>query len=352
MRSYEVTRWGAALELRDHPTPIPTGQQVLLRLTHCGVCHTDVHVRDGYFNLSRGQRLSLADRGVRLPHTLGHEAVGVVESFGADVENIRNGETFLVNPWVGCGKCPMCLSRRENLCPQMNSIGVSAPGGFASHLIVPDPRYLVGIGGLDPALAAPLACSGLTTYRAVKKLLPIHPGEWVAVVGCGGLGLMAIAILHGLGHANIIACDVDDSKFPAAIRQGANHTCNLATQGKEHIANIAGGGLCAILDFVGNQQTFDLAIPTLRKGGSWVVSGLFGGEASFPVAMLALREISFVGSFVGTTDDLKELVALAVDGRIRFDEIIRRPLSQAERSLADLAEGKVVGRIVLDNRAE
>ncbi len=348
MKSYDVTEWGKPLQARIRDTPKPIGNEVLLRLTHCGVCHSDVHVRDGYFDMGGGRKLSLAERGLKLPVTLGHEPLGVVVATGESVAGIEIGGTYLVNPWIGCGKCRMCAANNDNLCANMSALGIAAPGGFATHLMVPDPRYLIDAAGLDAARAAPLACSGVTTYCAVKKLQPIDPEEWVAVLGCGGLGLMALAVLRGLGHAKVIACDIDDAKLEVARARGAAQTCNLKTEGVKRLLEISPGGVCGMLDFVGMPQTVALAIPGLRKGGRFVLCGLIGGEANLPLPAFGLREISILGSAVGTTRDIAELVALVRAGKIALPEVDRRPLAAVENVLADLVAGRVTGRVVLE----
>jgi propanol-preferring alcohol dehydrogenase len=348
MKSYDVTEWGKPLQMRVHETPKPRGREVLLRLTHCGVCHSDVHVRDGYFDMGGGRKLSLAERGLALPLTMGHEPLGVVAAVGGAVSETRIGEQVLVNPWIGCGACAQCKSGNDNLCEKMRNLGVALPGGFATHLLVPDAHYLINVDGLDPATTAPLACSGLTTYCAVKKLQPIDSADWVAVIGCGGLGLMAQAVLRGIGHERVIACDVDDRKLAAARERGAVHTCNLSSEGLKQLTTIAGGPLYGMLDFVGNPSTVALAAPALRKGGRFVLCGLIGGQANLPLPVFGLREIAILGSFVGTTRDLMELVALVKKGRVRPTGVERRPLDTVDRALSDLAAGKVIGRVVLE----
>ncbi len=352
MKSYDVTEWGRPLQARLRDTPAPKGKEVLLKLTHCGVCHTDVHVREGHYDLGGGRKLVLADRGFALPITPGHEPVGVVAALGEAAQGVRVGERYLINPWIGCGNCRMCAAGLDNLCQTMRPVGMGSQGGFATHLLIPDPKYLVNIDGLRPEQAAPLACSGLTTYSAIKKLSPIDPSEWVAVIGCGGLGLMALALLRGLGHERVIACDIDDVKLAAARERGAAQTCNLNSGGLKQLIGIAGGPLYGMLDFVGSAATVALAVPALRKGGRFVVSGLFGGAASVPVAVLALREIAILGSAVGTTSDLVELVDLVKQGRVQIPEVQCRPLAMAEQSLAELAAGRIIGRVVLEIGAE
>lgn len=352
MKSYDVTEWGKPLQVRVRETPAPKDREVLLRLTHCGVCHSDVHVRDGYFDMGGGRKLSLGERGLKLPVTLGHEPLGVVAAVGGAVTGVKLGGSYLVNPWIGCGACRMCLANNDNLCANMRALGIAAPGGFATHVMVPDPRYLIDATGIDAARAAPLACSGVTTYCAVKKLLPIDPEDWVAVLGCGGLGLMALAVLRGLGHRTVVACDIDDAKLAVARERGAAQTCNLKTEGPKRLAQIAPGGVYGMLDFVGTPQTVALAVPALRKGGRFVLCGLIGGEASLPIPAFGMREISILGSAVGTTRDIAELVELVRAGRIALPEVERRPLAAAESALSDLVAGKVIGRVVLEMQGE
>jgi D-arabinose 1-dehydrogenase-like Zn-dependent alcohol dehydrogenase len=352
MKSYDVVDWGRPLQMRVRETPVPRGREVLMRLTHCGVCHSDLHVRDGYFDMGGGKKLAFADRGIRPPVTLGHEALGVVAAVGPAVTEVRPGESYLVNPWIGCGSCAMCMADKDNLCHSMRTLGIVAPGGFATHMLVPDPKYLVDVGGLEPARAAPLACSGVTTYSAAKKLQPIDPADWIAVIGCGGVGLMAQSVLRGLGHERIIACDIDDAKLAAARTRGATHTCNLKTEGPDRLTQIAGGPLYGILDFVGAPATVSIAPVVLRKGGRLVLCGLIGGEVSLSLPLFGLREIAILGSFVGSTRDLVELVRLVKDGKVCLADVERRSLDQAEQSLRDLADGKVVGRIVLEIKGE
>jgi D-arabinose 1-dehydrogenase-like Zn-dependent alcohol dehydrogenase len=347
MESWDIVEWGKPLQHCVREAPVPTGTQVLVRVTHCGVCHTDVHVRQGYFDLGGGQRLPLGPRGSPLPLTPGHEVVGEVAAAGEGADNVHRGDRVLVNPWTGCGHCELCRSDHDNLCANSRSLGVSLQGGYASHVIVPHPKYLVDIAGLDPALAAPLACSGVTTYRAARKLLPIDPAEWVAVIGCGGLGLAAISALRALGHARVLACDIDARKTQAALEWGAEAACTIGAEPAKEMASAVGGPVYGILDFVGSDATFALSQSSLRKGGRYVVCGLFGGQLQVSSTLLALRELSVQGSLVGSPQDLRELVALAQAGELRLGNVTCRPLADAEAALQDLTAGRVIGRQVL-----
>ena len=351
MKSYDITEWGKPLQLAVRETPKPDKQEVLMRLTYCGVCHSDVHIRQGYFDMGGGVKNNLGDR-LKLPVVLGHEPIGVVAAVGAEVSGVRVGETYLVNPWIGCGKCAACLKGQDNLCNLMAAMGMARPGGFATHLMVPHARYLVDVQGIAPAQAAVLACSGVTAYSAAEKIGPPEAGQWVAVLGCGGLGLIAIAILKALGHQHIIACDIDDAKLASASAAGVQHVLNLKTGGAAQLLALSNGGLRGMLDFVGSPATSALALPALQKGGRFVSVGLFGGAATVPLVALAMREISLMGSAVGSTAQIRELVALVQSGKLKLPAVQVRPMAQAEQSLQDLEAGRVTGRIVLDAMTE
>src|SRR5262245_58020852 len=210
MLSYDVVEWGKPLERIGRPTPTPKGTEVLVRLKYCGVCHSDVHIRDGFFDLGGGKRLHMSERGMRPPVTLGHEPYGTVIAAGPDAGDAPLGDDRLVFPWTGCGACARCQEELDNYCMAPSMIGIQRPGGYADHLIVPHPRYLIDAGGIDPVWAATLSCSGLSTYSAVSKLKPIRRDEWIAVIGAGGLGLSAIGMLRALGHERIVSVDIDE----------------------------------------------------------------------------------------------------------------------------------------------
>ena len=173
----------------------------------------------------------------------------------------------------------------------------------------------------------------------------------MAVLGCGGLGLIGIAILKALGHQNIIACDIDDAKLIAGKAAGATQVLNLTAGGAKQLLALSSGGLSGMIDFVGAPSTAALALPSLQKGGRFVSVGLFGGAATIPLVALATREISYMGSMVGSTAQIRELVALVRSGKLTLPAVQIRPLAQAEQSLQDLQAGRVTGRIVLDTQS-
>ena len=168
MRMFQVCTCGQPLQFNETATPQPKGSEVLLKVLAAGVCHSDLHLADGYFDLGGGKKMSLQDRGMKLPVTLGHENVGEVVAVGPDAKGVKIGARMLADPWIGCGNCAACQRNEDNLCMAMRSLGVFINGGYADYMIVPHPRYLFDIGDLPPARAAPLACSGVTTFGALK----------------------------------------------------------------------------------------------------------------------------------------------------------------------------------------
>jgi len=353
MISYQFPDFGKPLQKVVQDTPKPTGTEVLVRVTRSGVCHSDLHIWDGYFDLGGGKRFYVKDRGCVPPFTLGHEPFGVVEALGSSVSRIdgkiRIGQKRIVFPWIGCGKCPVCKAGQDNYCVSgTRFLGVTRPGAYASHVLVPHPKYLVDASGVDDAFAATLACSGLTTYSATAKLPALGPKDWVAVIGCGGLGLVCVSVLRAKGVKNIIACDIDPAKLEAAKALGAKLTLDTReADASQKLAALAMGNLAGAVDLVGMPATAALGLGALRKGGRHVLCGLFGGELVHPLPPFAQRAIGFVGSYVGNLQELKEVVALARRKKLRPTPVTTRPAGEVTAILEDLKAGKVLGRVVL-----
>jgi len=348
MKSFDVCECGAPLKLMERPTPKPTGSEVLLKVLAAGICHSDLHIWEGYYDLGGGKRLQLTDRGVKLPLTMGHENVGEVVAVGPDAKGVKVGDRRLVHPWLGCGECAICRTGEEQMCRTPFSIGVFRSGGYADHLLVPHPRYLFDIGNIPPERAAPLACSGITTYGALKKVGPMLQQEPVVIIGAGGLGLMCLALHKAMGGKAAIVVDIDPVKREAAKKRGAHITVDpSAADASKQILNATEGGTWAVIDLVGASRTAQLGLDSLRKGGKLIIVGLFGGDITVPTPSFPLRAITIQGSYVGSLQELKDLMALV--GRTRADRIpiTTRPHAEANAALEDLRAGRVVGRSVL-----
>jgi D-arabinose 1-dehydrogenase-like Zn-dependent alcohol dehydrogenase len=349
MRRYEVQEFGQPLAAHDYPAIQPAGAEVLLKVRAAGVCHSDLHIWEGGYDLGHGKRLSLKDRGIALPLAMGHETVGEVVALGPDATGVEVGDVRLIYPWIGCGTCAVCLAGNENLCASARFLGVHRHGGYAEEILVPHARYLVDIAGLDPALMAPYACSGLTTYSALKKIpADVLAREPIVVIGAGGLGLMAATLIQALGGRAVLV-DIDPAKRTAALEAGAIAAVDGgAANALDQLKAAVGGAPSAVLDCVGAPGTVKLGYDALAKGGQLIIIGLFGGEASLSIPPIPMRAIAIRGSYVGNLAELKELVALVREKRIPPIPITRRPLGEAAAALSDLGQGKVVGRTVLE----
>lgn len=349
MRAWAVIENGADLQELELPTPEPRGTEVLLEVTHCGVCHSDLHIWDGHYDMGGGKQLSLKDRGVVLPLAMGHEIVGRVAKLGPDAAGVAVGDVRIVFPWLGCGQCDRCLAEEDNMCVVANrSLGIFQPGGYGTHVVAPHPRHLIDPGTLDPAVAATYACSGVTVYSAVRKVLPMPPTEPIVVVGAGGLGLNAIEILKALGHKTIVVVDLSAEKLESATAAGATSVVDASTPGTaKRILEACGGPVLAVIDLVNGTATAAFAFETLRKGGKLIQVGLFGGEMTLPLPLMPMRALTIQGSYVGNPKELRELVTLAQDGGISALPITRVPQSDATAALHRLRDGTVTGRIVL-----
>src|SRR3979411_2774510 len=353
MKSLQVTDFSPPLSEVDAPTPQPSGTEVLIRVKAAGVCHSDLHIWEGGYNLGHGRKpLSLKDRGVSLPLTMGHETVGEVLAFGPDAKgdnqgDIKVGDVALVYPWIGCGKCEVCLASEENMCLKPRSLGVYCDGGYADHMTVPHPRYLLNLKGLDPVTAAPYACSGVTTYSALKKVQADF-GSPIVIIGAGGLGLMALSLLKAMGGKGAIVVDIDARKREAAEKAGALATVDgKAPDALEQLAQKAGGPIRAVIDLVGNAATTQLGFDCLTKGGKLVIVGLFGGGAPWALPLSPIKAITIQGSYVGNLRETQELLDLVRTKKIPPIPVTPMPLAKANEALTDLKEGKLVGRAVL-----
>ena len=350
MRAWAVVENGQPLQEIELPTPEPKGTEVLVEVTHCGVCHSDLHIWEGFYDLGGGKSMSLKDRGVKLPLAMGHEIVGRVRKLGPDAAGlgVKEGDLRIVYPWLGCGHCEKCLADEDNMCQTANSLGVFQNGGYGTHVVAPHPRHLVDPGNLDPAVAATYACSGITVYSAIKKVMPMPADDAIVVVGAGGLGLNAIKVLKALGHKNIISVDITDEKLAAARQAGAAKTVNASgDDATQRIIDAAGGPVEAVVDLVNGTATAHFAFGALRKGGKLVQVGLFGGELTVPLPIMAIRSLTVRGSYVGNVKELRELVKLAQDGTLEALPVATVPQRDANDALMRLRDGKVTGRLIL-----
>jgi D-arabinose 1-dehydrogenase-like Zn-dependent alcohol dehydrogenase len=346
MHRQSLVDYGKPLQGTEAATPKPQGSEVLLRISHCGVCHSDIHLQDGYFDLGGGQKLDV--RGNRpLPFTLGHEIAGTVEAAGSEAQGLAKGKRYAAYPWIGCGKCGLCARGDEHMCNAPRALGVTVDGGYATHVLVPHPRYLIDVEGIAPEIGAALMCSGLTGYGAIKKALPHLRVGPLLIVGLGGVGMMGLQFARALTDKPIYVADIDKAKREAALKLGAAEAFDPTDAGALKAIRKSSGGVGAAVDFAGSDKSFAFAHAPVAKGGAAIVVGLIGGGFSMPVPMLPLRALTLMGSYVGSLAEAREMLDLVRAGKVAPIPVELRPLDAASRSLDDLRAGKIVGRVVV-----
>ncbi len=349
MKVAQITEPDAPLKVQEVENPRPSGHQVVVRVKAAGVCHSDLHLWEGGYDLGDGTVMKVTDRGVRYPVTPGHEIVGSVHETGPDVHGISVGDEVLIYPWIGCGRCTACKAGSENLCDTPKSLGVFQNGGYAEYVLVPDYKYLAKVSGVDLEGAASLACSGLTAYTAIKKANANSP-EFLVVIGAGGLGLMGVQIAKAITGAKVICVDLDDEKLQTAKDMGADFTLNSKDpQTGQKILSICNDrGADSVVDFVNAPPTAKLGLSVLRKRGSIVLVGLFGGSIELPLVTIPLKAITIQGAYTGSYDDMVKLLELAKKGSINPIVSKHYSLDDAGSALSDLRERKIVGRAVIN----
>lgn len=347
MKSYKLADFGAPLKAVEAPTPELKGSEVLLRVKAAGICHSDIHIWEGSYDLGHGKRLSLGDRGIPLPLTMGHETVGEVAAMGPDAEGVKPGDVRLVYPWIGCGQCAVCRAGDEHFCVKPRFLGIYCDGGYADHITVPHARYLIDIDGLDPVVAAPYACSGVTTYGALKKVEAQMRRGPIMIIGAGGLGLMALSLIKAMGGMGAIVVDIDQRKRDAALAAGAIAAIDGAAPDALKRVSAAGGAIMGVIDLVGSTQTAALGFDCLGRGGKYIIVGLFGGAAPWSLPLIPMKAATIQGSYVGNLAETKELIDLVRTGAVPAIPVERRPMAEASRALEDLRRGALIGRAVL-----
>ena len=269
MISYQVESFGRPLAQVVRGLPKPQGTEVVLQVGSCGVCHSDVHLHDGYFDLGNDVKLNMT-RTLEPPRTLGHEIAGTVVAVGPDARDLSIGDRRVVFPWIGCGSCALCESGNEHLCNSPQALGIHRDGGFASHSLIPHPRYLVDYGSLAEEQACTYACSGLTAYSALKKLIPMSPQDPLLIIGAGGVGLSGIRLARQMFGIAPIVVEVDRSKWDIAREAGAADVIDPGAEGASKSLMKATGGVAAAVDFVGAAASFSFGFNALRKAGKLI----------------------------------------------------------------------------------
>jgi len=346
MHRQSLTAYAAPLCETVVERPRPQGSEVLVRIARCGVCHSDLHMQDGYFLLGDGKQLDVR-AGRALPFTLGHEIAGTIENAGPDASDATPGAAVAVYPWIGCGACSACKVGDENICAAPRHLGIAVDGGFASHVLVPHSRYLIDYAPLSPSYAGALMCSGLTAYAALKRLSDRASRGSLLLIGVGGVGLMGLALARAMYDSAPYVADIDPKKREAALAAGAAAVFDPADASSRKEILKASGGIYAAVDFVGSDKSLNFASGVLAKGAKIVITGLIGGTYTTAVAMLVLKAMTIEGTQTGTLAEARELIDLVRAKHIVAPPIAERPLKQAQATLDDLRAGRIVGRVVL-----
>jgi alcohol dehydrogenase/propanol-preferring alcohol dehydrogenase len=261
----------------------------------------------------------------------------------------------VVFPWIGCGECSLCKAGDEHLCNAPQALGIHRDGGFADHVVVPHPRYLLDYGSLSEEQACTYACSGLTAYSALKKAAGssgIGPGDPLVILGAGGVGLSGIRLARQMFGVAPIVAEIDKRKWEIAKAAGAGDTIDPSADGALKALLKATGGAAAVIDFVGAGSSFAFGFGALRKGGRLVCVGLLGGATPVVPAMVSMKAVSVLGSYVGSLAEMRELMAIAKTGVLPDMPLTEQPLANATAALDDLRAGRVRGRIILKTGAE
>ena len=342
MLAYRLLEAQTPPEFQEVPEPLAGPGQVVVRVAGSGLCHTDFTV------ISRDRSYWKNDTP---PFTLGHEIAGWVEEVGNGVTKFQHGDAVAVNPsWASCGRCHMCHSGEENHCLYQKAIrapGVGYDGGHAPYVLVPEARFLVPIGDLDPVEAAPLTDAGITTYTAIKSALSgVWPGSTAVVIGVGGLGLYAVQFLRQLTGARIVAVDSSEARLKLAREYGADDVVSSGPDAAKQIRELSGGiGAAFVLDCVGVNATLATGVAALSWRGRFAMVGAGGGSIPFDFFKVP-PGAQLTTSLNGGSIALMEVVAMATLGRLKI-LVDRYPLSAAKQAYDDFEHGRLIGRAVL-----
>ena len=357
MKAARIVEPKKPLEILEIEAPKPQGNEVIVKVKAAGVCHSDLHLWEGGYDLGDGVFLKVTDRGVKYPVTPGHEIVGSVSEIGPQVQGVKVGDDVLVYPWLGCGECVSCKAGNENLCETPKSIGLFQDGGYAENVKIPHYKYLADISGIDPEGATSLACAGLTAYNAVKKANANSP-EFIVIVGTGGLGLMGIQIAKAITKAKVICVDLDDKKLETAKEMGADFVVNSNVIGSvttgsgnaaQKIISLCNNkGADSVIDFVNAPQTAKMGLAVLRKRGVLILVGLFGGSLDISLVTIPLKALTIQGAYTGNYTDMVELIELTKKGIIKPKITERYSLDEANVVLEKLKSRKIRGRAVIN----
>ncbi len=366
MRAAVLVAPGEPLEVQEIRTPRPKAGEVLVKVTACGLCHSDLHVMAGKIPFPT-------------PAVLGHEVSGTVVELGQNTlhSGLSVGDQVCGAFLMPCGQCPECARGRDDLCAPFfefnrlkgqlfdgtsrladldgNVIAQYSMGGLAEYCVIPVTAVARMVSGMDPVAASIIGCAAMTAYGAVRRGADLQYGETVAIIGIGGVGSSIVAVAKEMGARRIIAIDVDDEKLAAAVRLGATEVINSRhVDARARVFEITHGrGVDVAIEALGFPVTFEQALTLLADGGRMVPIGLAAGAATAAVEInrLVRRGQQICGSYgARTRTDLPTVIDLAARGLLDYRGVVslRVPLSQAEATYRMLEHGGVSGRAVVE----
>jgi propanol-preferring alcohol dehydrogenase len=337
MKAAVVHSFDKPLAIEDVPKPVADSGEVVVKIETCGLCHSDIHAAHGDWPFKPN-----------LPLIPGHEAVGIVESLGAGVKEVKEGDRVAI-PWMGyaCGSCHYCVSGWETLCGQQVMTGYLVDGGYAEYAKA-NAKFVAKVPpGVDPLAAAPLACAGVTTYKAVK-VSGARPSDLVAVFGVGGLGHLAVQYA-AIAGSTVIAVDLFEEKLDLAKKLGAAYAFNALKADPIEEINKLGGADVALCVAV-SPKAFEQAFGSLRRGGTAVFVGLPADQnIQLSIFAIVANNIKIVGSTLGNRVDLAETFELQAAGKTKVVTEVRK-LEQVNEAFEEVETGKAKARLVFDFR--
>ncbi|BCS93675.1 NAD(P)-dependent alcohol dehydrogenase [Metallosphaera javensis (ex Sakai et al. 2022)] len=341
MKAFRLHDYNKPLSIDEVPEPKIDGPyDIIVKIKGAGVCRTDLHIQEGIW------------KGIvnpKLPFTLGHENVGIIEKKGTAVDWLDVGDQVILHPYITCRHCRACRAGNDMHCPYGKFPGLDGTdGGYAEYLKTSAFSAIKIPKGVDIIPMAPLADAGITAYHAVKKISPyLYPGSLVAIIGVGGLGHIGIQVVKAITPAKVVAIDINEEKAKLAKELNVDEIILAGKDGgiSDVLKLTDNVGVDVVIDFVGEYSTPQNALRMVRKGGIYSIVG-YGGEFRNPTIDFVNREIMVVGNLVGTYNELSELVNLYVQNKVKL-KVQKFPLEDANRALEELKNGKIIGRGVL-----
>lgn len=327
------------LEVKEVDTPVAGPGEIVLRVAACGLCHTDLHY---------------IDHGVptfqKPPLILGHEISGTVSQVGEGVEGFSENDRVLLPAVLTCGTCVFCRTGRENICENMVMFGNHRDGGYAEYVKAPA-KDAFHLPEEIPLVEGSIIADAISTpYHAVKNRGQVRPGDKVAVIGCGGVGINLVQVAAATGAA-VVAVDIEDAKLEKARELGAAHVINATGAEKLHkdIIRATGGGADVVFEAIGNPSTLDAGFRSTRTGGRLVVVGYTHKDVPFNAGRIMFREMEVVGSLGCRPVDYPPLIEMARIGKIRVEPLIseRFPLDDINAGFDTLRQGKGLRNLVV-----